>query len=191
MREETFYQDLMSRILGNDRFLYSKVLKENDKELLEDYSSQLFNGIDSECKAIKAMFGLIKSLYSYRYENSPYSIPNDAYNRIPTYKKQSAKTKADNIRAKADKATGTIEKIMKPILDLMGGETLHTHKSEQLKRHYAELIKCLRNAEKDPLEYIPTISKEKNDKKAIESYLYSLKLQGKSNVIKTFIASIN
>jgi len=185
---EEYYSDLMSRILCNDRFSYSKVLKEDDKKLLEDFSPQLFAGINSERKAIRAMFRLVKTLYAYRYENSIYSIPHDAHNRTPTYKHQSLKTKADKLQEKIIKAVREIDRIMKPILDLMGGETLHTHKSAYFKQHYKDMLE---DVLREPMEYIPSISKKgKNDKKAIESYLYSLKLQGKSNVIESFITAI-
>lgn len=221
MMDDDYYEELMNRVLDRKKYNRYKnidveeiewlekdvpkkteVLSEDDKKLLGQYASKLFNGVDSEYEILRGMIGLVKVFYNYRYDRSSHHIFNDAKKRETSYKKQKPKEKFEAFQEKVnklDKAITSVSKLSDELKNLFGSDTLHVHQKDfqlkkhltELQEHYKKLQKQLQDAYINPEQYVPIIPKwKKVSKEDIESYLDNLNLHEKSNVIKSFTESI-
>ncbi len=221
MRDKIFYSALMNRVLNRREFnryrnidaeviewlekdvpIKTEILTENDKKLLDTYALKLYDGVDDVRIIFKGMRGLVKLLYQYRYDRSPYHILNDAKQREISYKNHKAQKKFDAFQKKVKKLENSINSVSKlssELKELFGSDTLHVHQKDfQLKEHlnklqedYKILQKQLQDAYINPEQYVPVISEwKKISKEDIEFYLDNLNLHEKGTVIKSFTKAI-
>lgn len=160
-------------------------LTSDDKELLIEYSSKLFNTFQDINKLKDVMYYLAKSISDYRFENHYYREQRDEAKQYAHSHKKVTK--------KYEILQGHIEAILK----MIGNEALpKEEKYKGLRTDKDDLIEELNKAYISPYAYLPFVPFYRPDKdkpynkNTIRNYLVELKLQNKSKIIIEFIEKI-
>lgn len=163
--------------IKNQNLPILRYLSPDDKELLIEYSSKLFNTLPQQQSLYDTLLNFADFVNSYRCENMLLRMVEEEKKHLPNY------NKSYEIRKEAFK------KHINTILEYTGNSV---SPFEEQRTDVDSLIIELRKALQNTDEYLlkmPKKSKYANNKE-VKLYLKSLKLPGKTDVINKFIKAL-